>query len=538
MSERVAQLIKNMGYEGISQLTNPVILEIINRLESSPDTQRLANLIVEIYGSVPLLQDTAKRKQLLQYLKKSQAEELCNRLGLKFSDPWEALSKFNLTEERKFEVFDYFEINSNEYEYANISEPNYTFVKEIEPLYSLFDHQETAATEVKKSLKEEKSRVLLHMPTGAGKTRTAMSISCDHIRNQLKDRGSNVVVWLADTEELCDQAANEFERAWSCLGVGKTSLYRMHGSIDVDISVVSSGFVVSSLQKLNSLMDKQLREFYELCAKTGLVIFDEAHKATAPTYRHVIEVFQTAGRASLLGLSATPGRATYDMDENEKFSNFFHKNKVTLHVEGYDNPVNYLQEAGYLSKTNYQSLPYDNSDIKLTKADITKISSVSDIPDSVLNKLGVDVKRNIKILELAISLASQSKQIILFACSVENSEALFFLLKYSGVKCGLVTSTTASALRRDTIEKYKNNEINVLINYGVLTTGFDAPKTNVAIIARPTNSLMLFSQMVGRATRGINSGGNKYSDIYVIKDTLPGLRDMSEAFSHWDDAWE
>lgn len=71
----------------------------------------------------------------------------------------------------------------------------------------------------------------------------------------------------------------------------------------------------------------------------------------------------------------------------------------------------------------------------------------------------------------------------------------------------------------------------------MLTTGFDAPSTNVAIIARPTNSLTLFSQMVGRATRGVAAGGNEFSDVFYIKDTLPGMIDMVKAFSYWDDAW-
>ena len=104
------------------------------------------------------------------------------------------------------------------------------------------------------------------------------------------------------------------------------------------------------------------------------------------------------------------------------------------------------------------------------------------------------------------------------------------------IKCA-ITGETDTALRRSNIEKYKNGDIKILINYGVLTTGFDAPRTNTAIIARPTNSLTLFSQMVGRATRGIKAGGNKECDIYVINDALPGFRDMAQAFRHWDDAW-
>ena len=130
----------------------------------------------------------------------------------------------------------------------------------------------------------------------------------------------------------------------------------------------------------------------------------------------------------------------------------------------------------------------------------------------------------------------------MFACSVESAEAIFALLKYKNIAAGLITSKTPGIIRNNTIKQYKSpttpqDELKILVNYGVLTTGFDAPSTNVAIIARPTNSLTLFSQMVGRATRGINANGNEYSDIYYIKDTLIGMTDMVNAFSHWDDAW-
>ncbi len=65
---------------------------------------------------------------------------------------------------------------------------------------------------LKKYLAQSGSRVLLHMPTGSGKTRTAMSISCDFIRNNIERRLDGLVVWFADTEELCEQAYDEFKR--------------------------------------------------------------------------------------------------------------------------------------------------------------------------------------------------------------------------------------------------------------------------------------------------------------------------------------
>ena len=56
----------------------------------------------------------------------------------------------------------------------------------------------------------------------------------------------------------------------------------------------------------------------------------------------------------------------------------------------------------------------------------------------------------------------------------------------------------------------------IVVNYGVLTTGFDAPAISAAVIARPTRSLVLYSQMIGRATRGTRAGGNAEAEIVTV----------------------
>lgn len=108
-----------------------------------------------------------------------------------------------------------------------------------------------------------------------------------------------------------------------------------------------------------------------------------------------------------------------------------------------------------------------------------------------------------------------------------------------GISAAAVTSRTRSTNRRKVIRQFRDtDEIQVRTNYGVLTSGFDAPPTNTAIIARPTDSVVLFSQMVGRAARGTKAGGNKECKVITIVDELPGFRSIAKAFEYWDDIWE
>ena len=109
-----------------------------------------------------------------------------------------------------------------------------------------------------------------------------------------------------------------------------------------------------------------------------------------------------------------------------------------------------------------------------------------------------------------------------------------------GTEALVVTGESPPAARERAIRRFKSQarEPIVMFNYGVLTTGFDAPQTSAAIIARPTKSLVLYSQMVGRATRGVKAGGNEASEIVTVSDTeMHGFGDVADAFCNWEDVW-
>ena len=103
-----------------------------------------------------------------------------------------------------------------------------------------------------------------------------------------------------------------------------------------------------------------------------------------------------------------------------------------------------------------------------------------------------------------------------------------------------VTGMTNASERTRVIQRFKRSDRRkrVLVNFGVLTTGFDAPAASAALIARPTKSLVLYSQMVGRVIRGPRAGGTAHCEVVTVVDTnLPGFGDVADAFMNWEDAW-
>ena len=129
---------------------------------------------------------------------------------------------------------------------------------------------------------------------------------------------------------------------------------------------------------------------------------------------------------------------------------------------------------------------------------------------------------------------------IVFCPSVKSAEDCQEMAASAGLRSGVVTALTPSEDRSRVIEEFRQRggDAMALFNFGVLTTGFDAPTTRGVVIARPTRSVVLYSQMVGRGLRGPRSGGNRNAWIYTVVDTsLPGFRSVADAFGNWEELW-
>jgi superfamily II DNA or RNA helicase len=405
---------------------------------------------------------------------------------------------------------------------------------DIQVSYGLFKHQFDVVAKVNAELNRNPKCVLLHMPTGSGKTRTAMHIICQHlISNQ------STVVWLAHNRELLEQASLEFSKAWSSLGNRKVQLCRYWGHHNGDIHSVHDGIIVAGLQKLYNFNLHNLPHFLALADKASLTIIDEAHISIAPTFQEAIKLlWQKKPHNKLLGLSATPGRTWADRDEDRKLSALFSQKKVTLEIEGYEDPVTYLIDEGYLASPKFYYITA--SPVNMSQEEIHEVNNSVEISDEILDRIGEDTARNIQIINLADQLLRKHQRIIIFAPSVKSARLITAGLSTKKCISLCITGDMDTNTRERAISEFKSdrNEPMALCNYGVLTTGFDAPKTSAAIIARPTRSLVLYSQMVGRATRGIRAGGNKEAEILTVVDPeLPGFGQMQEAFSNWEDVW-
>jgi DNA repair protein RadD len=495
--------------------------------------QRLGALAASLVEPSEALRDPEKRDQIIAMLPLPKARELAKRLGAEEGkDLYAHLRRAAADNAALPALFSFFGV------VRDVRAPSDTApsATALDAGYGLFDHQRVAAAKVRRALCDPPRKCVLHMPTGSGKTRTAMHIVASHLRSN----EPTVVCWLAQNAELLDQAANEFEQAWSYLGNRSVDLVRFWGHRNPDLMAARDGLIVAGLGKMYAFDNRNAEVMLRLADRTSLTVIDEAHQAIAPTYASILTALYTKRpKNALLGLTATPGRTWSDIAEDQKLSDYFEGKKVTLEVEGYEDPVTFLIEEGYLARPTFRTLNSD-AGLELSDRDVKELSDSIDIPGDLLERLGADTQRNLKIIAAVEDLISRHRRIIVFAPSVGNARLLVAILTARGFDAEVVTGQTNTSDRERIIRRFRSNANHsmVVVNYGVLTTGFDAPATSAAVIARPTRSLVLYSQMVGRATRGPRARGNAEAEIVTVADPhLPGFGSIADAFRNWEDVW-
>ncbi len=549
-------------------LLNQLMTEWENSTQKAITKADLADMIVELSGSA-ILKDSAFRYDLLSHMKQQEVDYIYSELPQKKQTPGalmdtkiETLSKLtwgpNPANNR---LLAYLNMTQDVYEKKNVDETVTMNLESYPRFYELLDYQFVIKQRILNELNKdnELTRMLVHMPTGTGKTKTMMHTLVHHYTFDLKHDG--LVIWLAHTTELLEQAYNTFKQVWTYLGDGVVTSYKVWGNRSLKDETKLEGIMFCGIQKLQAIKQSQPEVFERIVKATRLIVFDEAHKAAASETRRVVEdlMVKKAGMKdrALVGLTATPGRTTLTSDENKLFTNMFERRIIGIDIDSVTkinlsdidfantvsttNVIAYFQKRKILSKLKKEQLTYEESfsekDLAKIKVSMTN-NGYTDFSSTALEIIGKNRSRNRAIMVKLRELSAEGTPTIVFACSVAHAKLLSYMLKLEDIPNALVIGDMSPSDRAEAISSFKDrdNPINILINYEVLTTGFDSTNIKCVFITRPTQSIVLYSQMLGRGLRGPQMGGNEECLLVDIKDNL-GKFDADMAFGHFDAYW-
>jgi len=323
---------------------------------------------------------------------------------------------------------------------------------------ALRSYQADVVARVWAAIEAAQRRIILVAPTGSGKTIIAADIIADAVVRGLR------VLFLAHRRELIGQASRKLHAA------------------GIDHGILLPGYAprpgepvqVASIATLHA---RAIRTSSIDLPPADLVIVDEAHHARARTYRRILEAYPNA---VIIGLTATPCRG-----DGRGLGNIFE-----VLVECPD--VAELTAAKYLvpAKIYAPSRP-DLSGIRVERGDYVErqLAERVDKPELVGD-----------IVTHWHRLAARRRTIV-FATSVAHSAHLRDEFRRSGVLAEHIDGSTPTDERDAILTRLASGEVEVITNCAVLTEGFDAPDVGCLVLARPTKSLGLFRQMIGRGLR-------------------------------------
>jgi superfamily II DNA or RNA helicase len=334
---------------------------------------------------------------------------------------------------------------------------------------NLRPYQAAASDAIFKEWQEHDSTLVV-MPTGGGKT----VLFADVIRRVFPRRA----LVIAHREELIFQARDKIQRVTGLSADVEMGDYRADGGLFEQARVV-----VSTIQTQCSGGDGGGRMSKFDPQRFGVLIIDEAHHATSPSYRRVIEYYRTNPALKVLGVTATPDRA-----DEEALGQVFQS--VAFDYEVLD-----AIHDGWLVPIEQQMVHVeglDYSDIRTTAGDLNggDLAAV------------LDGEKNLQQMASASVAIIGDRRALVFTASVRAAEMTAEIFNRHRPKMAAwVCGKTEREERRRVLADFAAGKVQVVCNCGVLTEGFDDPGVEVVIMGRPTKSRSLYSQMVGRSTR-------------------------------------
>ncbi len=330
-------------------------------------------------------------------------------------------------------------------------------------------YQQTAKEEIF-SAWDEYDNVMFQMPTGTGKTRLFTSIISDIKAWGILTQKTPKILIIAHRVELIEQISDNLDRYKVAHGI-------IAGGKERNLRPLVQ---VASIQTITHRTNKDVASGLTV----DFIIIDEAHHSTASSYKKLWELYPEAKK---LGVTATPWRMNH-----LGFTSVYDKLIVSKSIK------EFISE-GWLAPYCYYSIK-DNSRIRNDISGIDEFDVEGDYKVSALERVMDNVSIRANLLDSYMKLAKGKKGII-YSVSRKHSDHICEEFKQAGISIVRIDSETPREERRTYVQRFKNGQIDIIVNVDIFSEGFDCPDIEFIQLARPTKSLVKYLQQVGRGLR-------------------------------------
>ncbi|CAH9063842.1 Putative DNA repair helicase RadD [Pseudoalteromonas holothuriae] len=342
-------------------------------------------------------------------------------------------------------------------------------------IYTLRPYQQEAVNNTIAHFKRSSDPAVIVLPTGAGKSLVIA---------ELARIARHKILVLAHVKELVEQNAQKYISFGLSASIFSAGLKQKSLSEQVTFASVQS--VSRSLEQLN--------EFY------SLVIIDECHRVNDDSqsqYQKVITALKAYNaKLKVLGLSATPYRLGMGWIYHYHYHGFVRGTKSSpFKLCIYELPLRYMIKNKYLTPPKEIDPAISHYDFSALKTDQFGIYSQNDM-NTLLES---QTRATYSIVCHIIEQSKHRQGVMIFAATVKHAKEVLSYLPTENAE--LIIGDTKNIQRDNIIKCFKDKKLKFLVNVSVLTTGFDAPHVDLIAILRPTESISLYQQIVGRGLR-------------------------------------
>ncbi len=341
--------------------------------------------------------------------------------------------------------------------------------------FTLRPYQQEAVDATIKHFRKSNEAAVIVLPTGAGKSLVIA---------ELARLARRKILVLTHVKELVEQNHAKYQSYGLTGGIFSAGLKRRESEHQVTFA---------SVQSVSANLDQFQHEY-------SLIIIDECHRVSGEDtsqYQRIIEQLREKNPAlKVLGLTATPYRLGMGWIYKYHYRGFVRSedDKPFQHCI-YELPLSYMIHRGFLTKP-------DLVDAAVAQYDFSALAqnSFGEYAEKDVNQLLSKHQRVTRsIIEQVMEQAAKRKAVMIFAATVDHAKEITGYLPAS--QTALITGATDLKTRDDLISHFKQRQLKYLVNVSVLTTGFDAPHVDFIAILRPTQSVSLYQQIVGRGLR-------------------------------------
>ena len=341
--------------------------------------------------------------------------------------------------------------------------------------FTLRPYQQEAVDATLKHFRKSDDSAVIVLPTGAGKSLVIAELA------RLARRKILVVTHV---KELVEQNHAKYQSYGVLGGIFSAGLSRKESQYQVTFASVQS--VAANLEQFKN--------------EDSLIIIDECHRISADEnsqYQRIIEQLRQQNKGlKVLGLTATPYRLGMGWIYRYHYRGFVRseEDKPFVHCI-YELPLIYMISRGYLTKP-------DLIDAAVAQYDFSMLAQnrFGEYAEKDVNALlGKHQRVTRAIIEQVMELAVKRQAVMIFAATVDHAKEITGYLPPEHT--ALITGATDQRERDQLIQRFKQRQLKYLVNVSVLTTGFDAPHVDFIAILRPTQSVSLYQQIVGRGLR-------------------------------------